>query len=297
MIALGAIGGKLLMRLFRPMGLPRSYGAAIDGTGSHAIGMRIALGRHRQAILSSVHAATAPSCPPVAVSRIAIVAAVVLAELVVIGGMLWATRLDCGPIGQTGTCDAISWVVTRGAGTVGLGALYLAVRLRPRAGSDPGPDSREAPARFWPAVQVAGFALLILPLVLAGEDVERLFAIGGWIWVPGTAMATVGALFWLMPWRAWASLLRADPLTPIGLVALGLAAPALASRADLAWSWAPLSRVTFEGVAALARLFGDARAVPEKYTIYFDYFAVEIADACSGIQGFALITGSATPDG
>jgi len=94
-----------------------------------------------------------------------------------------------------------------------------------------------------------------------------------------------------MPLAAWWSLVRRDPLTLTVVVLGGLAAPALVSAADMTWAWRPLSRATFTSVNAVAQLFGAAETDPSQYLIVLDGFAVEIAAACSGLEGFALVTG------
>ena len=94
-----------------------------------------------------------------------------------------------------------------------------------------------------------------------------------------------------MPPAAWWSLVRRDPLTLAAVVLGGLAAPALVADDDMAWAWSPLARVTFAGVGTLAQLFGTAETDPSQYLIILDGFAVEIAAACSGLEGFALVTG------
>lgn len=219
-------------------------------------------------------------------SRVAVVAAVVLAELAVLVGILLATDLQCGVTDRAFVCNLLSVTLSRGGGVVALGAAYLLARHRWIAEVEG--RTRVSP---WPAVQVAGFALLLLPLLVAGSDLDRLFRIGPPAWAIGAPAAALGALFWLMGPRAWVRFLRRDPVTPTLLVLLGLVGPDIVSGADLAWNWNPLARVTFESVAALASLFGAAQTVPAEYLVILDYFEVEIAAACSGIQGFALTLG------
>ncbi|HET9069234.1 MAG TPA: exosortase E/protease, VPEID-CTERM system, partial [Amaricoccus sp.] len=231
---------------------------------------------------------------PTAPATVALVAAVVLAEFAIIAAFLLVTPLACVPAGLEATCGLLSWAVASGAAVVAFGALYLMARLRLRPGARR-PEDAKVPLLpglgwpLWPAVQVTGFLLVLLPLLVIGPDIDRLIRFGPLPWIVGSLMAAVGALLWLMPWQGWRALLRDDPVTPVLVVVAGLAAPTIFALADRAWEWSPLSRLTFRGVAALAQLFGTTDTDPARYLITLDYFTVEIGAACSGIQGFALI--------
>lgn len=208
------------------------------------------------------------------------VLALVAGEIVAIALVFqFAVDFDCRAAGAYGACMAVRNSLGRGMALLAVVALVPALRrllvgLPPRR---PG---------LWPAVQLAGVGLILLPALASGEFAAT-FRASLPVWGIGAALAGAGTLFWLAPPAHWARLLRPACLVPIGLA---LVAPELLGLADGLWRGAALPDLTFALVARALAPFGAVEVFPAERIVRLDDFAVEVAGPCSGMEGVALIT-------
>jgi exosortase E/protease (VPEID-CTERM system) len=200
--------------------------------------------------------------------------------------------LDCRVTGAGGLCLFLGSLIAR---AVAVAATFLLVlRARPAATRALLLRIEADPFRLpWLGLHLAGVALLFLPL--ADGDWASGFAAALGPWLAGGAAAAVGALLWLAPapaWRGWGA-----DLGPLPLAALAAAffLPDLAAAAQPLWDLSAPSRATFEAVRAVLDLAGAAPvASAADRVIGVRGFHVEIARACSGIEGIALVLGFST---
>lgn len=147
---------------------------------------------------------------------------------------------------------------------------------------------------LWPLLHGFGVVLLLIPMLRAGgAEMAPDFWQHAPFWIAGAVAAASGGLMWIAPPPVWRA--AAGPDLPIALLALG-GAFLLPDLADLVlplwWAFPGLTALTFEAVAEILRLAGQAVEVnPPAYIIGVGSFFVHIADQCSGIEGFALLTG------
>ena len=145
----------------------------------------------------------------------------------------------------------------------------------------------------WLALHAAGVALLFAPLLAAGgADLGSHFADAFVPWVAGAAAASAGAILWLAPAGEWGAWLREERFAPLMVAAVAFVIPDLADLARPAWAWPVLTRATFDAVWQTLGLVSAAPvSEPDAYVIGMDGFYVHIAEQCSGVEGFALVTG------
>ncbi|SLN28491.1 Transmembrane exosortase (Exosortase_EpsH) [Roseivivax jejudonensis] len=145
----------------------------------------------------------------------------------------------------------------------------------------------------WPLLHGIGVLAIFAPLLTVTpatihDGFARVFAglLGGGL------LAAVAGLLWVMPARAWRDWLRRDGTSILGVCVLALLIPDLAALLAPLWALDPLVEGTFGATAGLLRLIAPAVNVdPGMATIGLDGFAVIVASQCSGIEGFALLTG------
>ncbi len=148
-------------------------------------------------------------------------------------------------------------------------------------------------APLWLGLNLAGFALLMSPwFFLSDASGGGTFAAAVFLWLAGAAAASAGAALALAPAATWAGLLRLGG-TPLFLaIPVAIAAPDLAAFAQQFWKWSPLAEMTFRASAALLQVFEpDAITIPENVALKVGEFGVRVGPQCSGIEGFALISG------
>ena len=148
-------------------------------------------------------------------------------------------------------------------------------------------------ARGWLVLHGAGLALILAPLAVAGgADLGQAFDRLLLPWLAGGLAAAAGALLWLAPPRAWADWVRAERGLPLGVALGALVAPEVAERTLPLWNLGALTDVTFRAVHGLLRLAGaDPEVFPDEKMIGLDGFLVHIAEYCSGVEGFVLVSG------
>lgn len=146
--------------------------------------------------------------------------------------------------------------------------------------------------RGWVVLHGLAFAAVFVPLlVIDPGQLNDAFATVFPALVAGAGMAALAGLFWLAAPGDWLSWLkgRAGILAVLALVAMVL--PDIAAAIGPLWYWNLLTETTFVAVALLLSLFADSvTIVPARQIIGMNDFAVAVADSCSGVEGFALIT-------
>ncbi len=148
--------------------------------------------------------------------------------------------------------------------------------------------------RFWAVVHAAGLALIFLPWMSADPaTLNAQFQTYFLTLTAGGVLAALGGILWALPhdhlWR-W---LRQGGGALALVVGIGLLIPDLAAALDpLWWSLDGLLVATFYAVAVVLAVLGNHVLLdPDISTIGTKDFLVEVAGSCSGIEGFALITG------
>ena len=74
------------------------------------------------------------------------------------------------------------------------------------------------------------------------------------------------------------------------IAGVAILVPDLAELIQPVWYWQPITTVTFEAVLRLLSLVGaEIYSDPHEYIVGLEGFAVQVAQQCSGVEGFALI--------
>lgn len=220
--------------------------------------------------------------------RVLLAATVVGVEIATIVVVQTLSEFGCTREADPQTCGFFAQMLFRGAVLWSLCMLYLLLRGRRVLAGGLGCDQVQAWPWPWAPLQLLGFGLILSPLLPGGPSfsgaASALFA-----WSAGCLLAGIGTLFWLMPRAQWMALFRKDGLVIALVAAAGFAAPDIVTEADRAWAWSGLTYMTFASVAWILSAFGDVYADPAGYVIGLDGFLVWVGQACSGIQGLALI--------
>ncbi|KIC27528.1 exosortase E/protease, VPEID-CTERM system [Leisingera sp. ANG-M6] len=225
--------------------------------------------------------------------RLAVFAAVLLAEVLAIRfAFQFREAFSCAATTLPGLC---AWMKTLPLRTVFSGlALAAAVALKPSLwGARGARPAAAAGLRPKPALlHLGGLVLLFAPLwQLSFADLEARFALLAPVFLLGAFCAAAGALLWLMPLRAWRQGLSGSGLVlPLTLAAF-FALPDIVDASGAVWGDNQLlTRLTFAAVDQVLSLFHTTvTSLPEERIFALNGFAVQVGDACSGIEGFALI--------
>ena len=146
--------------------------------------------------------------------------------------------------------------------------------------------------RGWAMLHLLAVVGLFLPLAVVAPD--RLNAAFGALfpWLgAGAALAMAGGLFWLAAPRDWLGWLRPRAGLLAVITGVAMVLPDIAAAIGPLWYWDVLTEATFVAVALLLSLLAERVVIaPAAQVIGMDGFAVAVADSCSGVEGFALIT-------
>ncbi|WP_299681097.1 exosortase E/protease, VPEID-CTERM system [uncultured Roseobacter sp.] len=229
---------------------------------------------------------TAPTPP-----RRALVAAALLliGELAAIGLIFkHSISFNCHENWSPGICSAASGTLV--AVYCMLAALFLFYMFYPsvlralfqQAGS------RSAPL----AMNLAGVALALVPVTFlrngAGTDV---IAPAFSFWISGMALLLGGVMLYLAPMPRWLGFLRVHGMTIMPMLAAAAATPWLAMQIRPLWRLETISQITFDAVTAVVRSLGYQVNTPENTKVIGEGdFYINVAPACSGVEGFALVT-------
>ena len=223
--------------------------------------------------------------------RLVLLAALLLAELVLLAAVyqLFAT-LDCRDTGAYETCRYLRSMVARAISILAVAVVLIAARQEAFARLLSNPGER---VMAGPALHLAGIGVLFLPVILLGQqDMAGYFAEIVAIWLIGAVLATLGAMRMLAPFAAWRQLLRdLGWLLPAAL-AIGYVIPDLALWVLPLWDIQALTMLTFVLVHGLLSLISDNTSADlATLVIGLEGFYVQIARACSGVEGVALVGG------
>lgn len=144
----------------------------------------------------------------------------------------------------------------------------------------------------WIALHALGFGVILAPLaVVAPSQMNAAFHVVFPVLVVGALLAMLGGVFWLARPGAWARWLSGRIGEMAALAALAMILPDLADLLAPLWYWDALTRITFGAVAVSLSGLAETLVVrPETHVIGANGFLVAVADSCSGIEGFVLIT-------
>lgn len=230
-------------------------------------------------------------------NRLALVALLLCLELVALGlAYQVLTSMECSATDAYGVCRGLRTLTARAMSVIAVFALFVWARpealRRLMARVEAGGDGRAGLA-----LHGLGVGLMFVPLAMArarGGDLGAVFGAALAPWIAGALAATLGALLWLAPAASWRDWLREEKYRPLLLLGLGLALPDLANLAYPLWNWPQIADATFRCVWLLLQAFGAAPDVlADRYIIGLDGFYVQVAQQCSGVEGFALVTGFA----
>ncbi|MDC0660367.1 exosortase E/protease, VPEID-CTERM system [Leisingera sp. SS27] len=218
---------------------------------------------------------------------------VALAEAVALRLLTYETeQFNCSNVAAFELCRALR--------TLPLSVLLVSLAVagmtlcRPRLWHSYLELAADAPARRpGPALlHLLGLGLGLAPfgwLTLA--ELEAQFSLAAPLFLAGAALAFSGAALWLLPLRGWARWFFSNgaflPLAAIGVFLLPLVAEAVS------WLWGDnrvLTRATFQAVSLVFSLSGsELYSLPSERVLGFQGFFVRIAEACSGVEGMALM--------
>lgn len=227
--------------------------------------------------------------------------ALVLGELLAISVIYTHTfEFTCRAVLPAALCAALSLAVVRAVLVLGVLALFLAARpgcaaalglTSAAAGADP--TASGGPPRLVLAVQIAGFLLILAPALFLSDSSGpsvRHAALAAW--AGGALLASFGTLFALAPFGAWRRFVAAAGTAfPLACIA-ALVAPETALLAQGYWTYSPITDLTFRSVRGVLELAGyETVSELSSHMIGTGEFRVRVGRECSGIEGFALITG------
>lgn len=197
---------------------------------------------------------------------------------------------ECEASGALETCNLLRSLVARA--TAVCAAVGLLLLARPQNALTLLAETDRPARRLWPLLHFMGYALILSPLAFASLPAADFFDRALVFWMTGAAAASSGALFWIAPPSAWWRWLRAEPATPI-VILIAFQIPYLAQLAQPAWDWTFLTEATFASIEWLLHVVNPTAVYSEagEYIIGADGFYVHIARQCSGVEGFALVTG------
>ena len=223
--------------------------------------------------------------------RPALLAALFCAELIALAlTYQFFADIQCNLTGSEASCDFLSSLVARAL--VIFAVAGILIRARPAAFSRFLDAAAASAGVLALALHLAGLVLLLVPLALMpGRDLGAVFHISLLPWSLGALTAAFGGLFWLAPVAAWRDLLSQNRFAPLPILLAAALVPDIADLALPLWDWQALTTATFRAVDGVLRVFSSTvESSPEEYTIGMGDFYVHIAQQCSGVEGFALVT-------
>lgn len=147
-------------------------------------------------------------------------------------------------------------------------------------------------ARLWPLlINGAGFALALVPaLWLSGGADTSVIAATFATWALAAVLMAVGAVLFLAPVDRWAAFLKSEAVVVIPALAFGALAPSAALALQPLWHLDGIASMTFAAVEWSIGMLGYDVLSDRTLRIIGTYdFAIDVAPACSGIEGIALV--------
>lgn len=150
-------------------------------------------------------------------------------------------------------------------------------------------EANEPRSRLWPALNVIGLALILLPLLFLSPGGAVPWSVLV-IWAAGALLAAGGAVFWAAPPVAWARALRREGAPLLAAVAAGFFVFDAATLLQ-PMMWEALPALTLSTSAAILEAVGETVTVdPSTFLLGAGDFAVHVGAPCSGIEGIVLIS-------
>ncbi len=199
--------------------------------------------------------------------------------------------VECRLTSLETACRGLRGVVVRAMCLGCMLGIYLWARAPARRDFAVMAEAQDS-GKLWMVLHGLGLALAFMPLLLVPQSqMNAAFGLIFPVLVAGGGMAALGGLFWLARPGDWWAWLRPRWRELLALSVLALILPDIADFMAPLWYWQVLTRITFFGVAILLSVFAGVPVVnPETQIIGTNGFLVAVADSCSGIEGFALIT-------
>lgn len=199
--------------------------------------------------------------------------------------------LECRATSVEAACRAL-----RGAGLRGLSLLLLvgvyfwAVRTAWRAFVDLAVGQRGR--TVWALLHLAGLVIIVVPMTLVPDhSLNATFHKILPSMVTGAVLAALGGGFWLARPQDWWLWLRPRVWPVSALLVVAFVLPNLAEAIGPIWYWDTLTQITFAGVALVLAMVADVPIVdPAAQIIGTNGFVVAVADSCSGVEGFVLVS-------
>lgn len=143
------------------------------------------------------------------------------------------------------------------------------------------------------AMHMLGLVLMLLPILLVGRgDLSVHFQLAALAWILGGVAAALGGVLWIASARDWRGLMSELGGRAAVVLAVALLIPDLANAVLPVWDMTVMTALTFEMVYRLLVVAGpETFADPAGYIIGVAGFYVHIARQCSGVEGFALVSG------
>lgn len=220
------------------------------------------------------------------------VAALLLAEAaVVVAAYQVGFDFECHRAGWPAACAAAASVPLR---VLSAGAALVLVGLsRPALTAALAAALRPAPDRRGLALHGAGLLMILAPRLFLSEAAGTGTLLATFaLWTLGPLAAGAGLVLALARPERIAAALRTTEAWLWLVPAIAVAAPEIAGAAQGLWRLDWLATLTFAAVHGLLGVLGEAPSIgPARFEIGIESFRVLVARQCSGVEGFALITG------
>lgn len=237
-------------------------------------------------------AQSASSRPPFP-RRGVFIALLLLAEVVLLAVLYqMVARIDCLDTDAYSMCRLLRSMVARAFAV--FAAAGLLVWARPQAFMRflHGAQSR-ADGLPWMAMHLLGLLSMLMPILLVGRgDLSAHFQLAALAWVLGGLAAAAGGALWIARPRDWQALFSDLGGRSALVLVVALLIPDLANTVLPVWDMTAMTALTFQMVCRLLVIAGpETFADPAGYIIGVAGFYVHIARQCSGVEGFALVSG------
>jgi len=205
-------------------------------------------------------------------------------------GVLLATYsfgFDCIDFVPLTLCYGLSLAEIRAVTFIG--ALLLLTLAHPSLRRLLFTNEKGSGRRPWLALQVVGFAVLMVPwaLAIAGRFNAQLSVV---CWLSGGLLAAMSTAFAVSSPARWRIALFEVRPSAVLVLALGALAPEIARLTQESWLFQPLTHATFYAVVSSLEAFGiQATSDSSNYLLSSGAFEISVAPVCSGLEGFGLI--------
>ncbi len=147
--------------------------------------------------------------------------------------------------------------------------------------------------RRWPLwLNIAGALIALVPVTFMTEGSGSATLVPALVcWSLGMSAILAGLLLYLAPLGHWLRFLAEEKWRLLPLIMGGIMAPALATALRRLWQFDSFVAVIFTTVSKTISMLGfDVEVYTETRVIGANGFYIDIAPACSGVEGIALVT-------